>query len=143
MKRFQFTLQKLYDVKQSEEKKKRVQLKELNRNLLNYQKQLMANQSLFGRQRSAYEKKCRLGMEMREVKQYGDYLQYLEREMRRQGNVIASCEKSIEDCKSGLLKLINEQHVLDRMREEQYHDYLKEVQKSDDRMIEDFMQTRY
>ena len=143
MKRFRFTLQKLYDVKQSEEKRQRARLKELTQNLLNYSTQLKANRSIFDAQQSIYREKCKAGMEMREVRQFGDYLQYLEKEMRRQKNVIASCEKSIGECRSGLLKLINEQHVLERMREEQYIAYMKEVQKSDDRMIEDFMQARY
>ena len=143
MKRFEFTLQKLYDVKCSEEKKKRAQLKELNQNLLKYSEHLQANLDRFDRQQRAYQKKCAAGMEMREVREYGDYLQYLEKEIRRQKNVIASCRKSIEVCRGELLKLINEQHVLERMSEEQYYDYRKEVQKSDDRMIEDFMQARY
>lgn len=143
MKRFEFTLQKLYDVKYSAEKRKRAQLKDLNRNLETYSKQLAACQVVFKKQHGEYRKKCTNGLGMLEVKQYGDYLQYLEKEMRRQKNIIASCQKSIGECRGQLLTLINEQHVLERMREEQYHAYQKEVQKSDDRMIEDFMQARY
>lgn len=143
MKKFIFTLQKLYDVKQSEEKRKRTQLKELSRNLELYTKQLETCREMFNKQHKEYQGKCQAGMSMREVRQYGDYLQYLEKEMRRQKNIIASCQRSIDECRRELLKLINEQHVLERMREEQYQAYQKEVQKSDERMIEDFMQARY
>ena len=142
MKKFVFTLQKLYDVKQSEEKQKRVELKELGRTLLTYKKQRKANQNIFNKQHGIYDKKCRTGLTMNEVKQYGDYFQYLEREMREQDAAIAKFEADIEICKKGLLRLINEENVLDRMREEQLQEYRKEVQKNDDKMIEDFIQGR-
>ncbi len=142
MKKFIFTLQRLYDVKQSEEKQKRLELEELEKNLRNYEKQRDANQALFKKQYNSYEKKCREGMEAREVKQYGEFFQYLEKEIRMQETVIASCRQSIESCRTALLKLINEENVLDRMKDEQYQDYMKDVQKDQDKLIEDFMQAR-
>lgn len=142
MKKFVFTLQKLYDVKQSEEKQKRVELKELGRTLQAYKKQRKANQNVFNKQYAIYDKKCKTGLTMNEVKQYGDYFQYLEREMREQDAAIAKLETDIEICKKSLLRLINEENVLDRMREEQLQEYRKEVQKNDDKMIEDFIQAR-
>lgn len=142
MKKFVFTLQKLYDVKVSEEKQQRTQLRELERNLENYRKQKQASRNLYDKEHAVYEKKCRTGMSMFEVQRYGDFFQYLEKEMRQQENIIQSCLKSIEDCRAKLVKLINEQQVLDRMREEQKADYMKEVAKDEDKTIEDFMQAR-
>ncbi len=142
MKKFKFTLYKLYEVKESDEKQKRAELKQLNRDLQAYQKQRQANQTLFDRQYSDYERKCRQGTTMREVKQCGEFLQYLEKEIRVQNTVIAACENSIAQCRSELLKIINEKNVLDRMRAEQYQAYLKEIQKDEDKQIEDFMQAR-
>ncbi len=143
MKKFVFTLQRLRDVKEMQEKQKRVELEELLRNLEIYQRQRDANQKLFDRQYQAFESKCVAGLGMIEAKQYNEFLQYLEKEMRTQDTVIASCQSSIDLCRAQLLKLINESNVLDRMKEEQYRKYLKEVQKNDDRMIEDFMQARF
>lgn len=142
MKKFVFTLQKLYDVKQSEEKQKRIELKEMGRSLTAFRKQRKANQSVFDRQHGIYEKKCKSGMTMNEVKQYGDYFQYLEREMREQDAAILRLEADMEACKKELIRLINEKNVLDRIRGEQIQEYRKEVQKNDDKMIEDFMQAR-
>ena len=81
-------------------------------------------------------------MTMNEVKQYGDYFQYLEREMREQDAAILRLEADMEACKKELIRLINEKNVLDRIRGEQIQEYRKEVQKNDDKMIEDFMQAR-
>ena len=50
MKKFQFTLQKLYDVKVSEEKQMRTQLRELEQNLDNYIRQKQANRNLYDRE---------------------------------------------------------------------------------------------
>lgn len=142
MKKFVFSLQKLYDVKESEEKQKRLELEQLDKDLRTYQRQRDANQALFKKQYNSYEKKCREGMAMREVKQHGEFFQYLEKEIRAQETVIASCRQSMERCRSELLKLINEQNVLERMRGEQYEDYMKDIAKDQDKLIEDFMQAR-
>lgn len=142
MKKFVFTLQKLYDVKASEEKAQRARLKELEKNLETYQRQRDANQRLYDREQAAYQKKAKEGMSVFEVQRYGDFFQYLEKEMRQQDQVIQSAKKSIDDCRDGLVKLINEQNVLDRLREDQRQEYLKEVAKEDDKTIEDFLQAR-
>lgn len=142
MKKFVFTLQKLYDVKVSEEKQQRTQLRELERNLENYQRQKQANRNLYDREHAAYQKKCQTGMSMFEVQRYGDFFQYLEKEMRQQENIIQACQASIEQCRAGIVKLINEQHILDRMRDEQKAEYMKEVAKDEDKALEDFLQSQ-
>lgn len=142
MKKFAFTLQRLYDVKESEEKQRQAQLRDLERNLDNYKKQKEANRRLYEREHAVYDKKCKTGMSMFEVQRYGDYFQYLEKEMKQQEIVIQSCQKNIDTVRANLLKLINEKNVLDRMRDEQYQEYLREVEKDNDKMIEDFLQAR-
>lgn len=142
MKKFAFTLQRLYDVKESEEKQRQAQLRDLERNLDNYKKQKEANRRLYEREHAVYDKKCKTGMSMFEVQRYGDYFQYLEKEMKQQEIVIQSCQKNIDTVRANLLKLINEKNVLDRMRDEEYQEYLREVEKDNDKMIEDFLQAR-
>lgn len=142
MKKFQFTLQRLYDVKEMEEQQKQAQLRDLERSLHNYEQQKEANRRLYDREHAVYDKKCRTGMSMFEVQRYGDYFQYLEKEMRQQERVIQSVKVNIQTCRDGLLKIINEKNVLDRMREDQLEDYKKEVAKDEDKQIEDFMQSR-
>lgn len=142
MKKFQFSLQKLYEVKGMEEQAQRGKLRDLERNLEHYQRQKAANKALYDREHAVYEKKCKTGMSMFEVQRYGDYFQYLEKEMRQQEQTIQSVQRSIDDCRQGLVKLINEQQVLDRMREDQLAEYKKEMAKEDDKTLEDFMQSR-
>ena len=142
MKKFQFSLQRLYDVKEMEEQQKQAQLRDLERNLENYKRQKEANRKLYDREHAVYDKKCRTGMSMFEVQRYGDYFQYRAKEMRQPERVIQSMQATIETCRAGLLQIINEKNVLDRKREDQYEEYKKEVAKDENKTIEDFMQSR-
>lgn len=142
MKKFTFTLQRLYDVKESEKKQQEAQLRDLERSLDNYRRQKEANRRLYDREHAVYDKKCRTGMSMFEVQRYGDYFQYLEKEMRQQERIIQSMLSNIEACKQSIIKITNEEGVLDRMRAEQYEEYKKEVAKDEDKTIEDFIQSR-
>lgn len=142
MKKFVFTLQKLADVKATEEEQKRIELDELDRNLKEQQNKLNLLYESFDKQKREYEKQCESGIGKDDLKNFGDYFNYLNEEIKRQQDVVKECDQSVETCRSELLKLINEQKVLDQMREDQLKAYNEEVQKSFDKEIEDFMQSR-
>jgi len=142
MKRFVFTLQKLYDVKVSEEEQKRTELKELDDELKELQINLNVFTDSFDKQKREFEKKCEEGMNKDDLKNFGDYFHYLNGQIKQQEELIADCEERIEECRRQLLKLMNEQKVLDQMREDQLKAYNVDIQKSYDKEIEDFMQSR-
>ncbi len=142
MKKFIFTLEKLRGVKEIELKQKRLELEKIEHSLKLYTNQKLANKKLFDRQYKNFEQRSADGLKMLEAKQYNEYLQYLDVLMREQEVVIQSCAKRIYICREEIVKLMNEIKVLDRMEEEQFSEYLKEVEKNNDNMIEDFMQSR-
>lgn len=142
MKKFVFSLHKLYGVKQSAERQKRLQLKELDKLLNEYKKDLNILEDTFAHQRRQYDKACKRGIGVFDLKNYGDYFLFLTEEMSRQKNLIVGCEAEVERCKQELIKLMNEQKVLNRMREEQLLEYNQELQKDSEKAIEDFMQAR-
>lgn len=142
MKKFQFTLQKLADVKASEEEKKRIELEELDRKQKEEQNKLNVLVQSFDKQKGDFEKRCETGIGKDDLKNFGDYFNYLNEEIKQQQKVVEECIKATETCRTQLLKLINEQKVLDQMREDQLRAYNEEVQKAFDKEIEDFMQSR-
>jgi len=142
MKKFVFSLQKLQDFKENEEKQKRKELEELNKTLDGYKAVLYSLTQNFSKQREQYDKKCKEGIGAIDLKSFGDYFVFLNNEIKQQNNLIANCEAKIEVCKNELVKLMNEQKVLDRMREEQLAEYHIEVQKDSEKSIEDFMQAK-
>lgn len=142
MKKFVFTLQKLADVKATEEEQKRIELEELDRKLKEDQNKLNLLNGSFDKQKRDFEQRCESGIGKDHLKNYGDYFNYLNNEIKRQQAAVEESEKATETCRTELLKLINEQKVLDQMREDQLKAYNEEVQKSFDKEIEDFMQSR-
>ena len=91
MKKFVFTLHKLYDVKQSEENQKRVELKGLDKVMSGLRKQRLDMQQAYDGQQELYCRKCKTGMSMTEVKMFGEYFKYLSVESRGKDLEIAVC----------------------------------------------------
>lgn len=142
MKKFVFSLQKLQDFKENEEQQKRRELEELNKTLDGYKAVLYSLIQNFNKQKAQYDKKCREGIGCVDLKSFGDYFVFLNEEIKQQNILIANCEAKIEVCKGELVKLMNEQKVLDRMRGEQLAEYNVELQKDSEKSIEDFMQAK-
>lgn len=140
MKKFVFSLQRLYDVKESEEEQKRIELKELDKKLDGLRLRLQDTIDNFNGQKAKYTVKCKKGIHAFDLKNYGDYFRYLIGEIDVIHNLIMNCEAEIVACRQELLKLMNEQKVLDRMREEQLQQYNAEIAKFNEKEIEDFMQ---
>ncbi|MGI6152226.1 MAG: flagellar export protein FliJ [Christensenellaceae bacterium] len=142
MKKFVFSLQRLYDVKAADEKQKRLELKELTRILDEHKRNKQELLQKFAQEKEKYDDKSKSGMTRQDLKNFGDYFQYLNEEIDKQNRYIAEWEQKVEICKQELVKLMNEQKALERMREEQLEEYNTELQKSEEKEIEDFMQGR-
>ena len=142
MKKFVFSLQKLYDVKESEEEQKRLELKELDKKLDELIHKLNQTVDIFNQQKKKHAIKCKQGIGAFELKSFGDYFQYLIGEIAQLNDFIVQCEEEIDICRQALLKLMNEKKVLDRMRDEQLEAYNVEIAKFNEKEIEDFMQGR-
>ncbi len=142
MKKFRFTLQKLYDVKQTEEEQKRIELQEFERELDSLATRLNELMQVFLKEKEEYNQRCLEGISKIELKNYGDYFEYINEEINAQNELISRCNEKIALCRQELLRLMNEQKVLDRIREEQLQEYYAEQQKDNEKEIEDFMQGR-
>lgn len=142
MKKFVFTLQKLYDVKEIEEDQKRSELKELGKKLDSIMERLSQLHETYESQKEKYARDCKKGVSAFELQRYGDYFKFLNEEIVLHKHMKAECEAAIDVCRQEILRLINEKKVLDRMREEQYEAYMAELAKHTEREIEDFMQGR-
>ncbi len=142
MKKFVFTLQKLYEVKEKEEDAKRLELASLDKKLSQLMDALQDTIDNFNGQKAQYAVKSRKGMSAFDLKSYGDYFQFLMKEMKNIKELITRCEQEINVCRGELLKLINERKVLDRMRDDQKMEYNAEMAKFNEKEVEDFMQGR-
>ena len=139
MKKFQFTLQTLYNIRSTEETTARNKLAELLKERDGIQAQIEENESIYAAHDAAYRRDCKKGISGRKLKEYAAYFEFLAEEKKRLSMLLKLCEERVRTCQQELLRLINEKKVLDRMREEQLEEYQKEVQKDEERLIEEFM----
>lgn len=139
MKKFRFTLQTLYDIKSTEETDARNRLAALLKERDAVEGQINENDRVYASHNEAYRRDCKNGISGRRLREYGGYFEYLAAERKRLCALLKLCESQVHQCQQELLKLINEKKVQDRMREEQLAEYYKEVQKDEEKLIEDFM----
>ena len=139
MKKFQFTLQKLYEVKKISEDQLMREQDQINKKLNELQNAKDALQTKFFEERKRYEAACQKGMHASEMQTFGDFFKFLLEEQKKLDDKMRACQIEKEKCTQKLWKIINEIKVLDKIKEEQFNSYNKELQKNDDKMLEDFL----
>jgi flagellar export protein FliJ len=139
MKKFEFTLQKLYEVKKITENQLMREQEQINKKLNDLQNQKGALVLKFADERDLYDEDCKRGIHAQEMQSYGDYFDFLMDSLKKLQEKIQKCQAEKEKCTQALVKIMNEIKVLDKIKEEQFIEYNKELQKNDDKMLEDFL----
>lgn len=139
MKKFVFTLQKLYEVKKITENQLMREQEQINKRLKDLQGDKSALVLKFASERDLYDEDCKRGIRAPEMQSYGEYFDFLMESLKKLEEKIQKCLAEKERCTQALLKIMNEIKVLDKIKEEQFMEYNKELQKNDDKMLEDFL----
>ena len=139
MKKFVFTLQRLYDVKKISEDQLLIEQERINKKLKKLQDNKDQMVIRFYEEKECYEKDCRRGIPVSGMQSYGEYFDFLMKAIKKQDALITECQQEKEKCTQLLLTLMNEMKVLEKIKEEQFIEYNKELQKNDDKMLEDFL----
>lgn len=139
MKKFVFTLQRLFDVKKISEDQLLIEQDQINRKLNELQEKKDQMICRFNEEKESFAADCRRGIHAPEMQSYGEYFDFLTQTLKKQDALIAECLLEKEKCTQLLLTLMNEIKVLEKIREEQFIEYNKELQKNDDKMLEDFL----
>ncbi len=142
MKKFVFTLEKVYGVKVREESAQREKLLNLRKRKERLEGDLAANVAKYDEQKAEYQIKSAGGMSGTIMRNYGDYFDYLLNDRERLEKAIKTMDTHIEAAQKVLLALMNEIKVLDRMKEEQLEEYKREVKIEEDKSLEDYMSGR-
>ncbi len=83
MKKFVFTLEKVYSVKTMEENKERDKLLSMRKRRERMQRELHAGIEKYDAQKREYQQKSRTGMDGQTMQNYGNYFEYLLHELER------------------------------------------------------------
>ena len=139
MKRFEFTLQKLYEVKKISENQLMREQEQIVKKLQDLENEKNALVFKFSNERDHYDEDCKKGIRAQNMQSYGEYFDFLMESLKKLDVKVRKCQADKEKCTQMLLKIINEIKVLEKIKQEQFIEYNKELQKNDDKMLEDFL----
>ncbi|MEI6102276.1 MAG: flagellar FliJ family protein, partial [Eubacteriales bacterium] len=86
-----------------------------------------------------YDLDCKKGIHAAEMQTYGEYFDYLMESLKKLNQKIKGCQAEKDKLTQQLVKIMNELKVLEKIKQEQFSEYNKELQKNDDKMLEDFL----
>lgn len=139
MKQFVFTLQALYDVQESIEKQLKMQLGAIETEIAQLTREIEALNARFDRVQSEYVTVMTGGVVAVRLHHYGHFFEKLRTVMLLEQGKINRLEIEKEKCLQKLVHVRKEKMLLEKLREEQYAEYLVEVKKQQAKMMDDFV----
>ena len=139
MKRFAFTLQPLYHLKQSLEKQERNTLGQLTARL--HQLEAAEEALVAERARAGQEFSQRLtaGMTAADTGLHVVYDRAMGERITEQRAMVRQARADVEACRARLVEAMREVRMLERLRDRQYEEYLKLMQAEESAVINDFV----
>lgn len=142
MKQFVFTLQPLYDMQESIEKQYKMQMSEIEAELRKRLGDLEVLSGNFDRMKNEYCSAMASGVQAVKVKEYGNFFERLKAVMSLVQDKITSLEWEKEKCLAKLVQARREKKLLDKVRENQYSEYMDGLKKEQDKRVDDLISYR-
>ena len=140
MKKFVFTLQALFNYKLTVEKTQKAELKRAQqalKELLEEEKRLLYAYAQNERSlERALRQNINIAMTLAEHDAYFRFLRDALKELRAR---IVRAEKVVSDCQTRLMLTMKEIKTYNKLHDEQYQDYMKEVQSEEEKEIGDLV----
>ncbi len=142
MAKFVFKLQPVLNIKKQIEDSLKIQLgkavqaleaeKELLRELESEKKRCMAE---VGAEVSG-------GVKADKLKNYNAYISFIKQKISRQCEMVKSAQEIVDKYREELTDMMKERKMLEKLREKQYEEYLKEVKKKEQKDIDEIVSYR-
>lgn len=139
MKQFVFTLQALYDMQEGIEKQIKLQLSAIEAELAVHRKELEALNLSFETTKGEYAAAVSRGVQAVKIKNYGIFFEKLRAVILIQQTKITQLENEKAKCLQQLISVRKEKMLLDKLREEQYEQYMEGVKKHQAKLMDDFV----
>ena len=140
MKKFKFSLQALYNYKQTVERTQKADLKraqQLLRELLNEEQRLLG---AYADNERSLERALRSGRDIgAALSEHDAYFRFLRDELINIREKIVKAEEVRDKCVEQLIKTMRELKTYKKLRDEQYRLYLKEVEAEESKEIADLV----
>ena len=139
MKQFVFTLQTLYDMQEKNEKQLKMQLGAIETEITQRIRQMEALNASFDKVQSEYCGVVAGGVAAVRIHHYGHFFERLRAVMLLEQGKINKLESEKEKCMEKLVHVRKEKMLLDKLRAEQYAEYLMERKKQQAKLMDDFV----
>ena len=140
MKKFKFTLQPVFNYKLTIEKLQKAELKKAQQAL----QELLSEEQRLLRAYAANEKSLERALRRNEnlaaeLPEHDAYFRFLRDALKEVRERIVEAEEVVAKCQERLIKTMKEIKTYKKLRDEQYQDYLKEVQAEEDKEMGDLV----
>ena len=139
MKKFVFTLQSWYDMQLGLEKQHKLELKNIEAELIKRQNELIRLDSDFDKANGEYCSAVSKGVGAPRVKDFGLYFDSLKAAMAAVQIEITRLEREKDQCMQKLVHTRKELKLLDKLRETQYAEYQESAKKQHDKFVDDLV----
>jgi flagellar export protein FliJ len=139
MKHFTFTLQTLYDVQESSEKQVKMQMGAIEAEIAQRFREMAVLNASFDKAKTAYCTDMAGGVQAMRIKNYGYFFERIRSAMLLQQRKIGQLEMEKERYLQKLVQIRKEKMLLDKLREQQYGEYMAEFKKQQAKLMDDFV----
>lgn len=139
MKQFVFTLQSWYDMQLSLEKQHKLQISTIEARINASMDQLAVLSRGFDKTRCEFTGEVSRGMVVHRAHHYGTYFDSTKASMAALQQHIVQMEEEKEQWIQKLVRVRREIKLLDKLRENQYSEYIAEVKKQQNKFIDDLV----
>jgi len=140
MKKFVFTLQALFDYKQTVEKVQKAELKRAREALGELLKEELRLLRAYADNEQSLEKALRDNIDVgTALSEHDAYFRYLRDALREIRVKIVEAEEVVSKCQERLIVTMKEIKTYNKLRDEQYQRYRKEIQAEDDKEMGDLV----
>lgn len=139
MKKFAFSLSSLFDIKKTLKDKiqaEYVAAEAFYRAAVEKQERL---EQTFADKTQEYEIKAKNGMTVSDLKGYTFYFQELQERIKTAGHEADKAQREAESKRQELVNVHKEIRVLEKLYDKQYSEYLKDLEKSETKSVEDIL----
>lgn len=139
MKKFVFSLEALYAMKENTEKLHKIQLRTIQTELDELLQKIESYNSDFDKAKEDFIKNINSGVEASHATNYDDYFLKIRAAIAIIEDKKRHLEQQKEKCLSELVETRKEKTMLEKLKEKEYQEFLSELKKKQELVVEDFL----
>ena len=140
MKKFVFTLQALFNYKITVEKQQKAELRNAQQKLRELQAEEQRLLDAYADNERSLEKALRENIDVvAALSEHDSYFRFLRDALKEIRERIVRAERVVSECQERLILTMREIKTYNKLRAEQYHEYMKEVQSEEEKEIGDLV----